>query len=260
MDLVEAQARGFEAAVRHPWEQARLALVQRLIDRHVTLRPGDVVFDVGCGDTYVAEQLARHYPDVHFCAVDSNFSESLIQALGARLSVPNLTLYASLDAVPVSRAAALVLLMDVIEHVPDDVEFLGGITRGRFVGPDTRFLITVPSYQLLFCSHDRFLGHYRRYSNRMLRRLFDRVALRPVEDGYLFATLLPIRVLQVVRERLGGPSENVPTDLATWNGSAARARTLAAILALDGRLSLWLARLGIRLPGLSNFAICQKSA
>ena len=259
MDLVEAKARGFESAVRHPWEQARLSLVDRLIRRHVTLRPGDVVFDIGCGDTFVAEQLARRYPDVQFIAVDSNFTDELIGALQARLAVPNVALFAALDSVPVSKPAALVLLMDVIEHVPDDVAFLGGICGRAFVGPDTRLLITVPSFQALFCAHDRFLGHYRRYSGTTLRALFSRVKLHCDEGGYLFASLLPVRVLQVLRERVAGPSD-APTDLATWGGGAARARTLAALLTLDGRVSLALARVGIRIPGLSNFAICRKFA
>jgi hypothetical protein len=259
MDLVEAKARGFESLVRHPWEQARLALVHRLIQRHTHLGPGDVVFDIGCGDTFVAEELARRYPGVQFNAVDSNFTDELINTLRARLTVPNVSLFASLDSVPVSEPAALVLLMDVIEHVADDAGFLGGICERALVGPDTRLLITVPSYQSLFCSHDRFLGHYRRYSGSTLRALFARVNLQCDEGGYLFASLLPVRVLQVCRERVAGSSD-APTDLATWGGGAAKARTLASVLTLDGRISLALARLGIRIPGLSNFAVCRKSA
>jgi hypothetical protein len=259
MDLVEAKARGFESLVRHPWEQARLSLVHRLIQRHANLRRGDVVLDIGCGDTFVAEELARRYPGVQFNAVDSNFTDALIDTLRARLTVPNVSLFASLDSVPVSKPAALVLLMDVIEHVADDAAFLGGICQSAFVGGDTRLLITVPSYQSLFCSHDRFLGHYRRYSGTTLRALFTRVNLQCDAGGYLFASLLPVRVLQVFRERLAGSSD-APTDLATWGGGAARARTLAAVLTLDGRISLALARAGIRIPGLSNFAICRKSA
>jgi hypothetical protein len=259
VDLVEAKARGFEAAVRHPWEQARLSLVDRLIRRHLPLQAGDTVFDIGCGDTFVAEQLARRYPDVQFHAVDSNFTDELIATCRARLTVPNVSLFASLGSVPVSKPAALVLLMDVIEHVPDDVAFLGGICQSAFIGDDTRLLITVPSYQSLFCSHDRFLGHYRRYSGTTLRALFSRVKLHCEESGYLFTTLLPVRVFQVLRERVAGSSD-APTDLATWGGGAAKARALACVLTLDGRISLALARVGVRIPGLSNFAICRKSA
>jgi hypothetical protein len=259
MDLVEARARGFDAAVRHPWERARLALVRRLIARHVTLRPGATVLDIGCGDTFVVDELARAYPAVQFYAVDSAFTDDLIEAFRARLSVPNVSLFASLDAVPLTKPASLVLLMDVIEHVPDDVEFLRAVCGGRYVDAQTRLLITVPAYQSLFCSHDRFLGHYRRYSNRTLRRLLDAVEVVPIEAGYLFASLLPVRVLQVLRERLVG-STDAPTDLATWRGGEARSRALAAMLTLDGRIALLLVRVGVSIPGLSNFAICRKSA
>src|SRR5436190_18084736 len=140
MDLVEAKARGFKGAIRHPWEQARLSLVHQLVQRHVDLRPGDTVFDIGCGDTYVSEELARRYPGVQFNAVDSNFTDDVMDTLRTRLSVPNVSLFASLESVPVAQPAALVLLMDVIEHVPDDVAFLGGICRRAFVDDATRLL------------------------------------------------------------------------------------------------------------------------
>lgn len=257
MDLVEA--RSFEGGARHPWERARLTLVRRLITRLATLRPGDAVLDVGCGDTFVVEQLARAYPSVEFYAVDSAFTEDLLQTYRARLSVPNVSLFASLDEVPLAQAASLVLLLDVIEHVPDDVVFLRDLCGRSCVDDRTRIIITVPSYAALFSSHDRFLGHYRRYSCRTLRQLLDVVGLTPLASGYLFASLLPARVLQVLRERLvgiTGPSSN----LATWRGGEAAGRAIAAALTIDGRLALSLARVGVRIPGLSNFAVCRKSA
>jgi methyltransferase family protein len=259
MDLVEAGTRSFETGVRHPWERARLALVHRLIADNVTLRPGDAVLDVGCGDTFVVEQLAALYPSVDFYAVDSAFTDSLLQTYRARLSVPNVSLFQSLDAVRLAKPASVVLLIDVIEHVPDDVGFLRDLSARSCVNDETRILITVPSYSALFSGHDRFLGHYRRYSRRALRHLLDAAGLRPLASGYLFASLLPARVLQVLRERVVGSNDS-PSHLATWRGGELAARAIAAVLTVDGRLALSLARVGIRIPGLSNFAVCRKSA
>lgn len=260
MDLVEAKARGFSTSARHPWERARLALASRLIARHAPLAPGDVVLDVGCGDTFVVESLARQHPAAQFYAVDSAFTPALIEAFSARLTVSNVRLFTSLADVPGGRQASLVLLMDVLEHVADDLGLLRRIGEQAFFGADTLLLITVPSYAPLFCSHDRFLGHYRRYSTATLGALLDAARLPPIQIGHLFASLLPVRVLQVVRERLMKPLEEVPTGLATWQGNETLARGLAAILEWDGRLGLALLNTGIRLPGLSNFAICRKSA
>ncbi len=260
MDLVEARSRGFRVGSRHPWERARVSLASRLIARHVPVRPGDVVLDVGCGDTFVAESLARQHPDAHFYAIDSAFTPELIEVFRARLTVSNVSLCASLDEVPIDCQVSLVLLMDVLEHVADDLGLLRDIAGRSYFGDETRVLITVPSYARLFCSHDRFLGHYRRYSRRTLETLIGAARLSPIEVGHLFATLVPVRVLQVVREGLSRPVEEPPTGLSTWQGSETLARILAALLEWDGRIGLALLNTGIRLPGLSNFAICRKSA
>lgn len=260
MDLVEAKARGFEPGARHPWERARLAIVGSLIDRHATLDLGETVLDIGCGDTFIVEQLGRAHPRARFYAVDSAFTTDIIETYRARLSANNVSLYASLDEVPLGRPASLVLLMDVIEHVADDRGLLEDLMARPLFGRDTHVLITVPAYRWLFSSHDRLLGHYRRYSMRTLRTLLDAVGLRPVECGYFFSSLLPLRMLQVIRERVSRGAGKVSTDLSTWNGGEGMGRALAALLTCDGWLAIALARSGLRVPGLSAFAICRKSA
>jgi hypothetical protein len=184
----------------------------------------------------------------------------MIDLYRSRLNAPNVALSASLDETRLSRPAVLVLLMDVIEHVPDDRAFLRDLLVRGLVGPETRVLITVPSYPALFSSHDRFLGHYRRYNRRSLQALFDAVGLRAVDEGHFFGSLLVPRLLQVLRERWSPPPPDQATHVAGWSGGDAAANAIAAVLAADGYLSLWLARLGVKLPGLSNFAICRKSA
>lgn len=260
MDLVEVKSGGFAQTSRHPWERARLALVSRLIARHAPLADGDVVLDVGCGDTFVVESLARAYPRVQFYAVDSAFTPELIATFASRMTVRNVALFASMDEVPTTRPASLVLLMDVLEHVEDDRGMLRGLATGPLGSAATRFLITVPAYTSLFCAHDRFLGHYRRYSVVAFDALLESARLAPLSAGHLFTSLVPLRLLQVVRERLVPRSQVPPTGLASWRGSEAAARVMSTVLELDGRLSLALLALGIRLPGLSNFAVCRTSA
>src|SRR5262245_27554060 len=235
MDLIENNARVSESSVRHPWERARLTLAHELIRRRARLRPGDVVIDVGCGDTFVSEELARRYPWVQFYAVDNAFTDDLIEKLSDRLTVPNVSLFRSLDDVPAQRKATLVLLMDVIEHVPDDVAFLDDICRGPLTGDGTWFLMTVPSFQALFSSHDRFLGHYRRYTVRSFRQLFRKTMLQSAEEGYLFASLLPVRLLQLLKERVTGSPDSF-TGLAGWHGSESTSQLVASLLTLDGRI------------------------
>lgn len=263
MDLVEAKARGHETATRHPWETARVEVIRSLIHRHVRLEPDAVVMDIGCGDTFVVEQLAAEHPNASFYAIDTAFTEELLALYQRRLGNPRVHAFSSLDAMsPMpSKPVALVLLMDVLEHIEDDSGFLAGLLARPYIGPQTRVLITVPAYQGLFCSHDAFLGHYRRYSNARLLGLVDSSGLRVLEIGYFFSSLLPLRMLQVLKERaLGMKPDRESSGLTTWNGGTAQAAILQGALVLDWRVSRLLHALGIRLAGLSNYAVCATSA
>jgi hypothetical protein len=169
----------------------------------------------------------------------------------------------SLDAIAphLEKPASLVLLMDVIEHIEDDTGFLAALLARADVGRHTKFLITVPAFQALFCSHDVFLGHYRRYSKALLAKRLEASGLTVIEIGYLFFTLLPVRLVQVIKERLLGPKPGkISSGLVTWNGGPARAAILREALVLDARVSLGLSKVGVRLAGLSSYAICAKSA
>ena len=263
MDLVEARARGYDAGIRHPWETARIDVVERLIRRHVSLGPGSLVVDVGCGDTFVVEQLAAAFRGSTFYAVDTAFTDELVERYRARLNNPRIHPFPTLDAITprIEGPAGLILLMDVIEHIEHEIAFLRDLCSRPMVGPGTKLLITVPAYQSLFGSHDTFLGHYRRYSNAALRRRLEEAGLMVLDSGYFFASLLPIRLLEVIRERtLGGKRNAEVSGLVTWQGSEASARLMRGALVLDARLSMLLKSIGLRLPGLSNYAICVKSA
>jgi Methyltransferase domain len=263
MDLAEARVRGHEAITRHPWELARIEVIRSLIHRHVRLEQHASVVDIGCGDTFVVEQLAADHPDALFYAIDTAFTDELIAHYRRRLNNPRILPFSSLEAItpPPSGPVSLVLLMDVLEHIDDDRGFLAALRGRSYIGPETRFLITVPAYQSLFCSHDAFLGHHRRYSNQLLRRMLDASGLRVVEIGYFFSSLLPVRVLQVFKERaLDGKPVEDRTGLTTWSGGSVQAAILRSALVLDWRVSRLLHAIGIRLAGLSNYAICATSA
>ena len=58
--------------------------------------------------------------------------------------------------------ADVVLLMDVLEHVEDDVGLLRQYVEK--VPSGARFLISVPAFQVLWSDHDVFLEHKRRYT------------------------------------------------------------------------------------------------
>lgn len=259
MDLSEAA--DTPPAHRHPWEIARLWVLDRLIRGEVRINADDTVIDVGCGDAFVLGEIARAFPAARFIGVDSALSDEAIRTRQPSLPA-NVDLYRELDAIPgLGRPAALILLMDVIEHIEDDNGFLVGLRSRPIVGPETRFLVTVPAYQSLFCAHDVFLRHFRRYSNRELRNRLEHAGLRVIEIGYFFSSLLPLRILQVLKERASAAPATVSgTGLSDYNGGRLVTTVVSRLLIADAFTTLALQKLGIRIPGLSNFALCRTSA
>ena len=84
----------------------------------------------------------------------------------------------------------LVLMMDVLEHVPDDVALLKEYADTMEKGG--RVLITVPAFQFLWSGHDVFLEHYRRYTIEMMEKTIRDAGLTPVKSRYFFGLLFPL--------------------------------------------------------------------
>jgi SAM-dependent methyltransferase len=87
----------------------------------------------------------------------------------------------------------LLLMMDVLEHVDDDVGLLRQYSEhlpgGGWV------LITVPAFQFLWSGHDVFLEHRRRYTRRQIEDVVERAGLSVVRSRYFFGLLFPVAAM-----------------------------------------------------------------
>jgi hypothetical protein len=262
MDLVESKQRIIPLENRHPWELARLEVVKRVIHEFVQINPGANILDVGCGDSFLVSQVAKDYPAANFLAVDTALTPDLAAKLGEAWAAKNLAMFQDLESASRSlRAgkATLILLLDVIEHIEDDIGFLKHLQTFPFFSVDTTVIISVPAFQKLFCSHDKYLGHYRRYTNRMLDEHIAQAGLRPVKTGYFFTSLLPPRLWQVFKERTLKVAPKLTTGLVEWQGNRTVAAILKRVLLLDFQAGWGLSRIGITFWGLSNITVCKQS-
>ena len=77
----------------------------------------------------------------------------------------------------------LVHLMDVIEHVEDDV----GLVREYVdkVAPGTRFIVTVPAFMWLWSGQDVLFEHFRRYTLAGIERVLRAVGSPSSWDAFL---------------------------------------------------------------------------
>lgn len=264
MDLREVKSRGeLFSESRHPWELARLDVVTKKIKENIGALDNKIVFDIGCGDTFVVEELSKSFPNSHFYAIDIAFDQELIASYQNRLEGKKIKLFSSLDEAVSqlkNKTIDLILLLDVIEHIEDDVLFMKEVYEKVAVTSDTQILITVPAFQSFFTSHDVFLGHYRRYTNSQLKKNLESAGFKSDKIGYFFFSLLPIRILQWLIEKINKPKIDDSTGLTEWKGSNFKSNLLKFILMTDYHVTNTFSKFGINIVGLSNYVICKKSA
>ncbi len=250
MDLLERSG----SPMRHPWELARFHVVRDLADRHLGQYQNKNILDLGCGDLYFLKRFAEDKPNTRFIAVDKGFDEEMMQRESGRINC-----YRSLEELPAQeKPVDLIFMMDLLEHVEDDLLFLKSLLRKPFVRADTLFIITVPAYEKLFGEHDRFLEHFRRYTNSSLEAVTAEAGLRTVEKGYFFFSLLLPRYLQVLREKINpGKDRKAGSDLSGWKRGRYVTNCLETMLLWDYHLHRLLKKAGIPTPGLSNYIVCK---
>ena len=267
MDLNELPATPFR---RHPWEIARARFFTEVV-AGVNPNGGPLrAMDIGAGDGYLARHVLQGLPaGSTMTCVDANYSELDL----ARLAVPPLAGLTFARARPAGRHD-VVMLLDVIEHVPDDRAFLDEILEDS-LQPGGAALVSVPAWDLLYGPHDVALKHYRRYQPAQCRALLRAAGLEIVRDGGLFHSLLVPRILQRVSEvafgvlRLGRggqsrggdtdrPADDRPANLGEWRGGPLLSSVVTMALDADTRLSAQLARRGHELPGLSYWALGRR--
>jgi len=263
VDLVE---RTDAAGRRHPWEVARARFFLRLLARLDVLRTTDTWLDVGAGDAFFARQLRRVLPEsAHVVCWDVNYRDEVLGpgvndargAPGDGGADPGGGAALSFSAERPPGTFGGILALDVVEHVEDDAAFVRDVVEAS-LAPGGWMLVSTPAYQGLFSAHDRFLRHYRRYAPRDIEHVLESGGLRVEAAGGLFHSLLPVRVAQVVRERVR-PPRAAPEGIGAWQGGPALTRALDIALGLDTRLSLALAA-GNRVvvPGLSTWVFGRR--
>jgi hypothetical protein len=251
MDLTEYTRMDPHAEQRHPWEKTRARIILHLLKKKL---PVTHLLDVGSGDAFISGSLSDHRLAKKYSAVDPAFTPAITGSL--KKKYPPLDFFASVtEAAAVNGSADLVLLMDVLEHLPDESGLLEALQKDGVTSHSTMVVITVPAFQALFSGHDRTLGHYRRYTRKKLVALCARHHLRVITSGYFFFSLLPFRLAQ----KTIGYGSSGAASVERWRVGKAGTALTQALLWMDFRISRAFSAIGIHLPGLSCYCLCQKS-
>lgn len=177
----------------HWWWRAREAYLLDLLRR---LRPPagwPRILDVGCGDGLFFDALAA------FGAVAGVESDSrLVSPSGPHRSRIHLGPFD--QTYTPGHTFDLVLMLDVLEHLPDAS---GALTRVYdLLSPNGLLVITVPAFLALWTRHDELNHHLTRYRRSTIAPLLSAAQLVPVDMRYFFHWLAPLKLVVRLWERL----------------------------------------------------------
>jgi len=183
MDLKELES-GVDPEI-HWYYQSK---IQPLIayTRHLLKTvPKLTIVDVGSGSGFFAISLEKLFPGQigKVYLVDINYTPEEIAATAGTKIEKTL-------AIPPQIENSLVILMDVLEHIEDDLGMLRSIKKNSQGA--NHFFITVPAFQSLWSGHDDYLGHYRRYKIPTLRSVLTKAGFNTHAAYYLYGSLFPM--------------------------------------------------------------------
>jgi SAM-dependent methyltransferase len=147
------------------------------------LRPhvGNHVLEVGAGHGTFTERLT----EVSSHVVAGDISPRCAQTLRERFrDVDGVRVYeGDLTAARPEGPFDTAVLINVLEHIPDDNEALRDILS--LLEPGGTLLLWVPAFQMLYSKFDRQVGHHRRYRRSQLKQQLIDAGYQVTDSRYV---------------------------------------------------------------------------
>ena len=192
---------GIVQTARRVFAEAFAARVMRRVGR------GGAVLDVGCGDGLFFDRL-QEFGDVW--GVEP--AADLVSPDGphrARITVAPFD-----ERFQPGRRYALILMLDVLEHMPEPVRALRHALS--LLEPGGTFLATVPAFNVLWTTHDDINHHYTRYTRASFGRLAREAGLRVDSARYFFHWTFPAKLATRAAELVLRPTPASPRVPPAW--------------------------------------------
>lgn len=221
--------------LNHWWFLGRRRILHSLVHEIVPPSPDATIVDVGCGTGANIASLSDQYRCV---GIDIS-SEAIDLAKSRFPETEFICGRAPHDLGSLVPEIQLVMLLDVLEHVEDDLTLLSDLVMA--VRPGTQILITVPADPSLYGPHDKSFGHYRRYEREQLERLWKDLPVSVQMISHFNKRLHhAIKFVRAWTQWRGRSDGEAATDFRqTWGPLN---RSLASLLAGEAKVLLDLAR------------------
>ena len=185
----------------HWWYRARRDILSDYLTRYGNVPKDARILEIGCGTGHNLPMLAE-FGEVDAIEIDPAAREIAGERLGKPVGDAPLP-----DLPGVARGSYdLVAVLDVVEHIADDVAALKGMAS--LLRPGGKILIAVPAHQWLWSAHDVVNHHHRRYSKGSLVKAIEAAGLKPRKLTYFNSLLFPLAAVARIAGRMTGRDDS----------------------------------------------------
>ncbi|MGF1500168.1 MAG: class I SAM-dependent methyltransferase, partial [Elainellaceae cyanobacterium] len=148
---------------------------------------GAEVLEVGCGNGNFSVLIAPQCDRLVALDLDKDYVQQTRMRLRGNHRVE--VLMADATQFNCDRSFDTIVMLDVLEHIEDDVGTL--CTLSRLLKPGGRLVLKVPALEALYSPMDRAIGHYRRYRKATLKAAFEAAGLQASQVWYFNLAGIP---------------------------------------------------------------------
>ena len=145
------------------------------------------IMEVGCSAGHLLADMRRNLPNAKL--IGGDYTLGTLTTLGAKMPDIPLVRFNLADSPLPSNTYDAMVLLNVLEHIEDDVAATKHIAR--MLKPGGVAVIEVPAGPELFDDYDRQLQHFRRYTLRGLCEVIEGAGLEVERRNYLGALIYP---------------------------------------------------------------------
>ncbi|MCC2976118.1 class I SAM-dependent methyltransferase [Sphingomonas sp. PL-96] len=185
----------------HWWYRARRDILADYVTRYASLPKVARILEIGCGTGHNLPMLAQ-FGAVDAIEIDAAAREIASSRLGKPVGEAPLP---DLPGVP-EASYDMIAVLDVVEHIEDDVAALAGMARR--LKPGGKILVTVPAHPWMWSAHDVVNHHHRRYSKASLAEAIAEAGLTHNGLRYFNSLLFPAALAARAAGKLTGKDDS----------------------------------------------------
>jgi len=177
----------------HWWFRMRERWVLQVLRQNCPANGWGSILDVGCGDGLLFDRLME-FGDVE--GIEA--SREIVDPANPQFQKIHIGPFD--DSFRPGKQYSLILLLDVLEHIPDP----GAALRRceSLLQPGGSLVITVPAFNVVWTNHDVLNHHMTRYRRATLLPLLQKAGFKIADSAYWFQWTFPVKLAQRFTEKL----------------------------------------------------------